>query len=85
MKTTIEELKKLTRENPTNEAAWLKLGDAYLKMGDTQKSIEAQIEAVKLYETSNPTKAIQLLRLILSMAPTRVDCQERLARLQGGQ
>lgn len=81
----IKEMQRLLQEDPSYDFAWLKIGDWSVKKGDTKQGASVYLEAAKLYTEQQPTKAIQILNVVLSLDPTRVECHQRLALLYHAQ
>jgi tetratricopeptide (TPR) repeat protein len=73
----LKEYQRLAQENPTNDFAWLKLGDLYIKKGDIQEGAKAYTKAAELYDSREPEKAAKIRATVQALLETLQNQENR--------
>lgn len=78
----IKEYLKLIEESPKDKRLYLKIGDLYLKTGESEKSIQEYLKLADLYaEEDLNSRAISIYKKVLSINPKLVEAHHRMAKL----
>jgi len=79
-KKAVAEYEKILKEDPDDIRVRIKLADAYTKLKDTDRAVEALTQCAKQYEQQGfMQKAVAIYKQILGIAPDRVDVYLALA------
>jgi tetratricopeptide (TPR) repeat protein len=78
----MKEYEQLIKESPNDIRSHLKLGDVYLKNGDSDKAITEYLKVAELYMQEDlSTRAISVYKRVLSLDPKRVEALQPIAKL----
>lgn len=79
-KKAVAEYEKILKEDPDDIRVRIKLADAYTKLKDTDRAVEALAQCAKQYEQQGfMQKAVAIYKQILGIAPSRVEVYLALA------
>ena len=82
IKARVQACSKELEKSPGNTRLRLKLGDLYLKNGDTQKAVKEYLQAAELCEKEDfGTRAIAIYKKVLSVDPRHINALHRMAAL----
>ncbi len=78
----IKEYERIVKDAPKDIRARLKLGDLYLKNGETQKAIEEYLKVAELYEEEDlNSRAISSYKRVLALNPRLIEAYYKVAEL----
>jgi tetratricopeptide (TPR) repeat protein len=78
----VQKLQKQVEASPEDSRLRLKLGDSFLKIGDSENAIKEYLKVAELYEKEDlNTKAISIYKKILSLNSNDTDALHRIAKL----
>ena len=81
-KKAIKELHKLVESSPQDFRLRLKLGDLYLKDGESESAIKEYLKVAELYEGEDLNlKAVSIYKKVLSISPKHMDALHKMAAL----
>ncbi len=81
-KKAVKEIEKLVEASPNDSRLRLKLGDLYLKNGDTESAIREYLKVADLYTGEDfSIRAISIYKKVLSINPNYIEALREMANL----
>ena len=81
-KKAVKEFQKLIEASPKDTRLYLKVGDLYLKGGDSEKAVKEYFRAAKIEEDDDLNqKAISIYKIVLTIDPKNTEALHRIAQL----